>query len=80
MSDKAGGSDEINQKLQEQSKERMAGGWKQYAKYTPPEKLLKDARKLSDQEVAKKLEVSKKISDITYDKAGIDPHKKYKGQ
>jgi len=77
---KEGGSDEINAKLQQESKDRMDGGWKQYAKYTPPKKLLDKAKKLSDQEVANKLDASKKISDITYDKAGIDPHKKYKGQ
>lgn len=77
---KTGGSDEINAKLQQETKDRMAGGWKQYAKYTPPQKLLDKARKLSDQEVANKLDASKKISDITYDKAGINPYKKYKGQ
>ena len=77
---KTGGSDEINLKLQEQSKDRMAGGWKQYARYTPPEKLLKTARRLSDQEVANKLEASRKISDQVYDNAKINPYKKYKGQ
>lgn len=77
---KQGGSDEVNLKLQEQSKDRIAGGWKQYAKYTPPEKLLDKARKLTDGEVKNKLNASKKLSDVTYDKAGIDPHNKYKGQ
>jgi putative FmdB family regulatory protein len=77
---KTGGSDEVNLKLQDQSKDRMAGGWKQYAKYTPPDKLLKESKKLSDQEVAEKLDSSRKLSDITYDKAGINPYKKYKGQ
>ena len=77
---KTGGSDEINQKLQQETKDSMTGGWKQYAKYTPPEKLLKKAKKLSDQDVSKKLDAAKKISDITYNNAGIDPHNKYKGQ
>jgi predicted nucleic acid-binding Zn ribbon protein len=77
---KVGGSDEINLKLQEETKDRIAGGWKQYAKYTPPKKLLDKAKKLNDQEVANKLNASKKLSDETYHKAGINPHNKYKGQ
>ena len=73
-----GGSDEINQKLQAETKERMKTGWQHYARYTPPTKLLDRARRLNDQEVANKLEASRKLSSHNYDKAGINPYKKIK--
>ena len=69
---KKGGSDEVNLKLQEGCKERMSTGWQQYARFTPPQKLLDKARKLTDGEVAHKLDASKKVSAHNYDKAGID--------
>jgi putative FmdB family regulatory protein len=77
---KIGGSDEVNLKLQEGSKKRMATGWQHYAKYSPPQKLLDEARKLSDREVSEKLALSKKLSAHNYDKAKIDPTIKYKPQ
>jgi putative FmdB family regulatory protein len=73
---KQGGSDEVNLKLQEQSKDRMDGGWKHYARYTPPEKLTKGARKLSSTELKDRLDHSKKMTQINYDKSGQSPHKK----
>ena len=77
-----GGSDEINKKLQEGCKERMKSGWQQYARYEPSEGYLEDrkARKLTDREVQAKKDASKKLSTHTYNKAGIDPTKKYKPQ
>jgi len=79
---KKGGSDEINLKLQEGCKERMKTGWQHYARYTPSKGYLEQAkaRPLSDQEVADKLALSKKVSAHNYDKAGIDPYKKTKPQ
>jgi len=59
-------------------KERMKTGWQHYDRYTPPKKLLDRARRLNDQEVADKLETSRKLSSQTYDKAGINPYKKIK--
>ena len=77
---KTGGSDEINKKLQDETKKRMEGGWQHYAKYTPPQEVFDKARKLTPRESQRKMEVARKIMDETYDKAGIDPHKKYKPQ
>ncbi|HAT63182.1 MAG TPA: hypothetical protein DCS66_01080 [Flavobacteriaceae bacterium] len=56
----------------------MKTGWQHYARYTPPTKLLDRARRLNDQEVANKLEASRKLSSHNYDKAGINPYKKIK--
>jgi len=77
---KTGGSDEVNIRLQDQCKDRMDTGWQHYARFTPPQEYLDKARKLSPKEVQQKLEVTKKMSDHNYDKAGIDPHNKYKPQ
>ena len=78
----AGSSDEVNLKLQGQSEDRMAGGWKNYAKYDPGEEYIRQAggRRLNDQELGQKLDAAKKMSDHVYDNAGINPHDKYKGQ
>ena len=73
---KKGGSDEINLKLQEQSKDRMDGGWKHYSRMTPPKELLDGARKLSDTELKDRLDHSKKMTQMNYDKSGQDPYKK----
>ena len=73
---KIGGSDEVNKMLQQQSKDRMDGGWKHYAKYTPPEKLTDNARKLSEKELDERLKLSKKVTQTNYDKAGMSPYKK----
>ena len=79
---KTGGSDEINAKLQEESKERMENGWKAYAKYSPSDGYIEDqgGRRLNEEELTEKLDASRKLSAHHYDKAGIDPHKKYKPQ
>ena len=77
---KRGGSDEVNLKLQESCKDRMATGWQHYAKYTPPQKVLDKARKLTPRESQQKMDSARKIMDTTYDKAGIDPTKIYKPQ
>ena len=77
---KTGGSDAVNKELQKHCKTRMDSGWQQYAKYTPPKKLLDKTRKLSDDELQERLKASRKLSDHTYDKAGINPYKKYKPQ
>lgn len=77
---KTGGSDEINLKLQDETKERMKTGWQQYASYTPPQEVYDKSRKLSDQEVVQKKAAAKKLSDQVYDKAKINPHNKYKPQ
>ena len=79
---KAGGSDEVNQRLQDQTKERMKSGWQHYAQYTPKDEWMKEnvAKKLTEKERANKMEASKKLSDSVYNKAGIDPHDKYKPQ
>jgi len=77
---KTGGSDEVNKKLQQSCKDRMDTGWQHYAKYTPPKNFLDKARRLSDREVGEKLEASKRLSAHVYDKAKIDPAKKYKPQ
>jgi DNA-directed RNA polymerase subunit RPC12/RpoP len=75
---KAGGSDEVNRQLQDNSKLRQESGWQHYAKYTPPQKLLDTARKLTPQEVQQKLEASRKVSDVVYDKAKINPYEQNK--
>tara|TARA_R110000782_G_scaffold102791_5_gene190184 strand:+ start:19380 stop:19799 length:420 start_codon:yes stop_codon:yes gene_type:complete len=79
---KAGGSDEINLKLQDGCKERIATGWQQYARYEPSEGYIKakKGRKLSSNEVKDKLEHSRKVTATTYEKAGMDPTKKIKPQ
>lgn len=79
---RSGGSDEVNQKLQEGCKDRMDTGWQHYAKYEPSKGFLDaaKARKLTDQEVKQGLDASKKLSNHTYNKAGIDPTKKIKPQ
>jgi len=79
---KTGGSDEINLRLQDQVKDRIAGGWKNYSRYEPSEGYIKEtnARKLNNDEITQKLDASKKLSAEVYDKAGIDPTNKYKGQ
>jgi predicted nucleic acid-binding Zn ribbon protein len=79
---KTGGSDEINKNLQEQCKERMKTGYQHYARYTPSKGYLEmtNARPLNDRELAERLALSKKVSAENYDKAGIDPYKKYKPQ
>lgn len=79
---RAGGSDDINQNLQEQCKERMDSGWQHYAKYEPSEEYINaaKARRLSDEEVKRGLDVSKKLSSHVYDKARMDPSKKIKPQ
>jgi predicted nucleic acid-binding Zn ribbon protein len=76
----AGGSDEVNKKLQEQCKDRMEGGWKHYGRYSPSDKEIAGARKLTNREVTDRLDTSKKLSAHNYDKAKIDPTKKYKPQ
>tara|TARA_R110002074_G_scaffold233764_2_gene405429 strand:- start:499 stop:927 length:429 start_codon:yes stop_codon:yes gene_type:complete len=77
---KTGGSDEINLKLQEETKERMKTGYQQYARYTPPQEVYDKARKLTDQEVVQKKDAARKISDQVYDNAKINPYTKYKPQ
>lgn len=73
---KKGGSDEINLKLQDQSKDRMDGGWKHYSRMTPPKTLTDSARKLGENELRERLDHSKKMTQINYDKSGQSPHKK----
>ena len=70
----------MNKKLQEQCKDRIDGGWKQYACYTPPQEVFDKARRLNDEEVHNKLEASKKLTAHAYHKAGMDPGKSNKGQ
>ena len=79
---KAGGSDEVNQKLQDGGNERMESGWQQYARYDPSEGYIKanKGRKLSSSELKDKLEQAKQVTATTYEKAGMDPHKKIKPQ
>ncbi len=79
---RSGGSDEVNKKLQDHCTERMESGWQNYAKYDPSEGFIKaaKARRLSDNEVKRGLDVSKKLSSHTYNKARIDPTKKIKPQ
>jgi putative FmdB family regulatory protein len=79
---KQGGSDEINKKLQDKCSERMGSGWQHYAKYEPSKGYIKaaKARRLSDNEVKRGLDASKKLSSQVYDKAGMDPSKKIKPQ
>ena len=77
---KTGGSDEINKKLQGETKERMKSGFQQYAVYSPPQKVYDQARKLTDAEVAQKKNAARKVSDHVYDKTKINPYNKYKPQ
>jgi len=79
---KMGGSDEGNLKLQQGCRDRMATGWQAYSKYTPSKAWIEsnNGRRLSDREVREKLDASKKLSAHNYDKAGINPHNKYKPQ
>jgi hypothetical protein len=77
---KTGGSDEINKKLQEETKDRMKTGFQHYSVYTPPQKVYDRARKLSDAEVVQKKTAARKVSDHVYNKAKIDPYNKYKPQ
>ena len=77
---KIGGSDEVNLRLQDETKKRMETGWQHYARYTPPQKVLDQARKLTPTESANKMKVAKKIMDETYDRAKIDPTNIYKPQ
>lgn len=77
-----GGSDEVNKRLQEETKDRMKSGWQHYARYEPSQGYLDAAKatRLSGEEVKKGLDASKKLSSRIYDKARIDPHKKSKPQ
>ena len=77
-----GGSDEIAQKLMGETEDRITRGWSAYGKYSPSKDWLdsQNARRLSDHEVTEKLDASRKMTAITYDKAGKDPAKKYKPQ
>lgn len=79
---RSGGSDEVNQKLQDKCKERMDTGWQHYSKYTPSEGYIKEvgARRLNEEEVKQGLNASKKLSTEIYNKAGQDPSKKIKPQ
>ena len=73
---KKGGSDEINRKLQEQCKERIDTGWQHYSKMSPPKSLTDNARKLDEKELQDRLEHSKKMTQLNYDKSGQSPYKK----
>lgn len=79
---RAGGSDEINLKLQDGCKERMKTGWQQYSRYEPSEGYIKanKGRKLSSSELRDKLDHARKVTATTYEKAGMDPTKKIKPQ
>ena len=79
---KTGGSDEVNLRLQDDSKERMKSGWQHYAKYEMTDEYVKIAggKKLSENEVKDKLEASRKLTAHTYDKAGMNPYEKTKPQ
>jgi predicted nucleic acid-binding Zn ribbon protein len=79
---KKGGSDEGNLKLQDGCRDRMAEGWKAYARYDPSQGYLDDvgAKKHTETEFKEKLDASRKLSQHTYDKAGINPYDKYKPQ
>ena len=61
---------------QEQSRDRMDGGWKHYSRMTPPKTLTDTARKLSENELKERLDHSKKMTQINYDKSGQSPYKK----
>ena len=71
---KKGGSDEINLKLQKGCKKRMESGWQHYAKYTPSKEWVDShiIRERSPTEAREKMKAAKKMSDMVYDKAGID--------
>ena len=75
-----GGSDEINKKLQQQSKDRMDTGWQHYARYTPKKGWLDShvSEKYSAEEAKDRMKVAQKMSDSVYDKAGIDRNKVHK--
>ena len=73
---KKGGSDEVNLKLQEGCKDRMETGWQHYSKMTPNKSLTDSARKLSEKELEDRLALSKKQTQINYDKSGQSPYKK----
>ena len=78
---KRGGSDEVNLKLQESCKDRMATGWQHYAKFSPKQQWIDDhtTGKVSETKARQKMKAAKKMSDAVYDKAGIDKsavHKK----
>jgi len=77
-----GSSDVLNKAMQEGTKKRIEKGYEAYKVYSPSEGYIKatGARRMSDEEVVKKLDASKKASAEVYDKAGIDPYNKYKPQ
>jgi len=79
---KAGGSDEINKKLQDGCEDRMKSGWQQYSKYTISDGYIKakKGRKLGEKELKDKLDQSKKVTASQYEKAGMDPTKRNKPQ
>ena len=77
---KIGGSDEVNLQLQEKAKKRMEEGWRSYSAYSPKEKEMEKARKLTPDETAAKIKAAKEIGTRAYDNAGIDPTKLNKPQ
>jgi len=77
-----GSSDEMNLAMQDGIKKRISKGYEAYKVYSPSKGYVDDigARRMSDVEVKNKLVASKKASAEVYNKAGIDPHKRYKPQ
>ena len=71
-----GGSDEVNLRLQEGSKDRMKTGWQHYSKMTPGKALTDNARKLSEKELEDRLKTSKKQTETNYNKSGLSPYNK----
>ena len=71
---KIGGSDEVNLKLQKGCKDRMDTGWQHYAKYSPSKEWVDShvTKEHTPAEAREKMKAAKKMSDMVYDKAGID--------
>ena len=78
-----GSSDEMNRAMQDGIKKRISKGFEDYKVYSPSKGYVDSigARRMSDEEVKKKLVASKKASAENYNKIGIDPYKQnYKPQ
>jgi len=69
-----GGSDEVNKKLQQESRERMKTGFQHYAHYTAkPGWVEQNATlKRTEAQVKEKMEAARKMQGQVYDKAGLD--------
>ena len=75
-----GSSDQLNKAMQDGCNARMDKGYQAYAKYTPTHEELQTyvTKKLTTDESKKKIEATKKIAGLIYDKAGLDPYKQAK--